>query len=87
MNTKLNYRLIGVVFATFLIAACGGGNGTGSGELSLDITDGPVDEASKVVVSFSSVSLKPANGSASDIMFTDVNGDPVIPFTGVFPLR
>ena len=78
MNTKLNYRLSGVVFATFLIAACGGGNGTGSGELSLDITDGPVDEASKVVVSFSSVSLKPANGSASDIMFTDVNGDPVI---------
>jgi hypothetical protein len=78
MNTKLIYRLSGVVFATFLIAACGGGNGTGSGELSLAITDGPVDEASKVVVSFSGVSLKPANGPASDVLFTDVNGDPVI---------
>ncbi|ASP38652.1 hypothetical protein CHH28_08160 [Bacterioplanes sanyensis] len=38
--------------------------GDGLGEFSLDITDAPVDDASKVIVEFTGVSIKPAEGEA-----------------------
>jgi hypothetical protein len=38
--------------------------GDGLGEFSLDITDAPVDDASKVIVEFTGVSIKPAAGEA-----------------------
>ena len=45
-----------------LLAACGGGGGSGSSTLNLGITDGPVDSASSVVVSFTGVELQPSGG-------------------------
>ena len=45
-----------------LLAACGGGGGPGSSTMSLGITDGPVDSASSVVVSFTGVELQPSGG-------------------------
>ena len=44
-----------------LLAACGGG-GPGSSSMNLGITDGPVDSASSVVVSFTGVELQPSGG-------------------------
>jgi hypothetical protein len=50
-----------------LAAACGGSDGSiaaesGSGSLNLAVTDAPVDTATKVVVEFSGVELKPQGG-------------------------
>jgi hypothetical protein len=47
-----------------LLANCGGSSSStaGTGTFSLNITDGPVDNAAKVVVEFTGVSIKPANG-------------------------
>lgn len=49
------------------LAACGGGGGSDSGatgSFSLSITDAPVDDAQQVVVTFTAVTLKPAEGEA-----------------------
>ncbi len=43
--------------------------GDGLGEFSLDITDAPVDDASKVIVEFTGVSIKPAEGEALSFDF------------------
>jgi len=46
-----------------LLAACGGSAGSGgSSTMNLGITDGPVDSASAVVVSFTGVELQPSGG-------------------------
>ena len=70
----------GLIFA--VLASCSSSTDTatapGSGSLSLNITDAPVDSAAKVVVTFSGVSIKPEDGSAYDIDFEDINGDPVV---------
>lgn len=52
-----------------LLTACGGGGGSSSstGQLSVGITDAPVDEASAVVVVFDGITLKPAGGEAIEI--------------------
>ena len=44
------------------LAACGGGSSNSSATLNLGITDGPVDSASAVVVSFTGVELQPSGG-------------------------
>lgn len=55
--------------ATPLLAACGGGSSASSSKLNLGITDGPVDSASSVVVSFTGVELQPSGGGKA-ITFT-----------------
>lgn len=50
------------IAALALLAACGGGGGSSTGHLSLNITDAPVDDAKSVLVQFSGVALKPADG-------------------------
>ncbi len=70
-------RLFLIIGVSVWLAACGGGS-PGSGSLNLNITDAPVDSASKVVVSFDGVSIKPQNGSAFDIDFVDADGNPVV---------
>lgn len=63
-------RLAAVAFvAVPLLAACGGGSGGSSSTLNLGITDGPVDSASSVVVSFTGVELQPSGGGKA-ITFT-----------------
>lgn len=47
-----------------LLAGCGSSNTSSTGTFSLGITDGPVDSATKVVVEFTGVSIKPADGEA-----------------------
>lgn len=73
------FTFISIIAFSMLLTACGSGSsGSGSGSLSLNITDAPVDSAAKVVVTFSGVSIKPENGSAYDIDFVDINGDPMV---------
>ncbi|MCW9014437.1 MAG: DUF4382 domain-containing protein [Gammaproteobacteria bacterium] len=77
MNNKPKAQLIGIATLSMLLSACGT-DSSGSGSFSLDITDAPIDSAAKVVVSFSGVSIKPESGSAYDIDFVDINGDPIL---------
>lgn len=57
-----------------LLAACGGsssGSTAGTGTFSLGITDGPVDNATSVVIEFTGVSIKPADGEVRTFTFTE----------------
>lgn len=58
-----------------LLSACDGSSSStssaGTGTFSLNITDGPVDSAAKVVVEFTGVSIKPANGEAMVFNFDE----------------
>jgi len=53
------------------VTACGGGSSVGSGTLNLNVTDAPIDEAGKVVVTFSGVELQPADGERIRIDFAE----------------
>jgi hypothetical protein len=59
------------------LVACGGSSDTADdgsatmGSFSLALTDGPVDSANQVVVEFSGVSIKPANGEAIEFLFDE----------------
>jgi hypothetical protein len=55
--------------AAFTVGCSGGGDDSGTGTLSVGITDAPVDFASSVVVTFSGVELKPHGGEAFSIDF------------------
>lgn len=63
------------------LAACGGGSSGGgtkagsTGVLKLGITDSPIDVAESVVVQFAGVELKPRDGEAFSVDFTN-NGLP-----------
>lgn len=51
-----------------LLAACGGDD-KGTGMLSVQVTDAPVDAAEAVVVRFTGLSFKPADGAPQVVMF------------------
>lgn len=61
------------------LTACGGGGGSGStnpasntkGQLTLSLTDAPVDSLQSVVITVTGVSLKPQNGEEKTITFTE----------------
>lgn len=58
MNTLLKLSFLATAIA---LSGCGGGGSSNSsGKLTLGITDGPVENASEVVVSFTSVEIKGA---------------------------
>ncbi|MCK5661965.1 MAG: DUF4382 domain-containing protein [Thiotrichaceae bacterium] len=63
---------LSIIIATLLLAACSDSSndneGLSTALLSLNITDAPVDEAEKVVIEFTSVTLLPNEGD--EIVFT-----------------
>jgi hypothetical protein len=73
MKTLNVARTAGVaVFAALLATACGGGGGgdsAGSGAISINLTDAPVDSAMEVVVVFTGVELHRTNGESVSIDF------------------
>ncbi len=75
--TQFTKRPLQLALAASLVAlaACGGssgGNGgSNEGQLNLHITDAPIDSAAQVVVEFSGVSLKPADGEALEFTFDE----------------
>ncbi|MEJ2140789.1 MAG: DUF4382 domain-containing protein [Gammaproteobacteria bacterium] len=76
-----------VLLASFLLTACGGGSTGATGKLNLNITDAPIDKAAEVVVAFSGLSIKPADGPAFDINFEDSNGNPEIKYIDLLSLQ
>lgn len=55
------------LFILYTLTGCGGGSSNDTPKtaaFSLAITDGPIESASAVVISFTEVELKPANGSS-----------------------
>ena len=54
-----------------LVGCGGGGGGQSEGVFSLAITDGPVDNATSVVVEFTGVSIKPEGGEAINFDFDE----------------
>lgn len=76
LSAKKRYLAMAVALASapFWLASCGGGSGdssTAMGTFSLSVTDGPIDSASKVVVEFDGVSIKPAEGEVIEFMFDE----------------
>lgn len=71
MTNILNKSLLLAASALLLSACLGGGSGSsgGTGQLSLSVTDAPVDEAEAVVVSFTGVVLQPQSGERLEIDF------------------
>jgi len=65
-NTRFLAVLTGAATLVFL-PGCGDGHGTG--RLSLAVTDAPVDGATAVVVQFTGVEVKPADGHARSFDF------------------
>lgn len=67
-----------------LITACGGSSsgGSNSSSFSLGVTDAPVDAAAKVVVSFTGVSLKPADGEAVEFVFDEAKSIDLLELQG-----
>lgn len=68
-------RILFTALAAVLLAACGGGggnSGSGTGQLSLFVTDAPVANADKVVVSFTGVTIKPKAGNAIEFQFDEI---------------
>lgn len=64
-----------LIAAPFLLAGCDNGGSSSSttamGTFSLAVTDGPIDSATKVVVEFNGVSIKPAVGEVIEFMFDE----------------
>lgn len=77
MASKDSIMSYKVILATALIGlsmvGCGGGGGTdaGTGDLSLSITDAPVDGADAVVVFFDAVTVQSGGGSRQTYTVTD----------------
>jgi hypothetical protein len=67
-------KLLAVSAAGALLAGCGGSS-SDTGQLKLAITDAPVDHASAVVVAFTGIEVKPADGPA----FMLETFDPLLP--------
>ncbi len=61
--------LLSIAFGLAGCSGSDGGDGERTGTLKVGITDAPVDMADKVVVVFTGVELKPANGPAFSIDF------------------
>jgi hypothetical protein len=73
MKTWNVARAAGVaVFGALLATACGGGGGdsAGSGAISINLTDAPVDSAMEVVVVFTGIELHRTNGESVSIDFS-----------------
>lgn len=68
-----------LIVSLLSLISCGGGGSSGSsttapttGELTLGVTDAPVDSAEKVLVQFTGVAIKPQDGSALEL---ELQGD------------
>ena len=71
------FKTTSICLLSSALIACGGGGGSSSsassstGQLSVDITDGPVESASEVVIAFTSIEVKPVDGDARTINFDE----------------
>lgn len=70
MNHPIKYMTVAAL--TTALAACGGGSsGDSTGSMSLDVTDAPTDKFTKVEITFTGVTLQPADGQAIEFTFDE----------------
>ena len=66
------FNMITVASLALILSACDSDNPPSpTGSLSISVTDAPVDTAQKVVVEFTGVEIKPANGNSISYDFTE----------------
>lgn len=65
------FNTLTVASLVLFLFGCDSGSSSSTGSLSLNVTDAPVDSADKVVVEFSGVEIKPANGGSITFDFTE----------------
>lgn len=67
-NMDRRLALLLITSSLSLIGGCGGSDsGSGTGLLSLGVSDGPIHDAEKVCIKFDSIEFKPAGGQAFTI--------------------
>ncbi|MCR8921990.1 DUF4382 domain-containing protein [Dasania sp. GY-MA-18] len=82
MNTQ---TLIAAAMASSLLLGCGGSGGSSSntqGQLTVSVTDGPVEQASAVVVAFTAIEVKPIDGQAFTIDFDETQAVNLLDYQG-----
>lgn len=75
MNGIAQLRIFVAAIAAVTLSACGGNGGSsftpqGKGELTISLTDGPVDEVTEVNVEITGMQIKPVGGPAFDLVLT-----------------
>lgn len=72
-TARLATALLG---GALLVAGCSqSDSGTATGQLTIGITDAPVDRAQSITVQFTGITVKPADGEPEVLPFPDDNGD------------
>ncbi|MDC0664018.1 DUF4382 domain-containing protein [Marinobacter sp. SS21] len=81
-NQKL--KLVTAIAMTSALAACGGGSsGSGdTGQVSVNVTDAPASEFTDVTISFTGISLKPADGQWIEFTFDEPKTWNLLELTG-----
>jgi len=79
---KITQCIAGLAAAALLAALAGCSDDSGTGKLTLGVTDAPVDNATAVVVQFTGVEVKPADGSAHSFDFTAPRQIDLLALTG-----
>lgn len=85
MGFKTITQSAAIATALLSLAACGGSSSSSSttGQLTLGLTDGPVEKAENVYVAFTGIEVKPADGPPMDpIVFDEGSCDDFDPMTG-----
>ncbi|MDX1696612.1 MAG: DUF4382 domain-containing protein [Ketobacteraceae bacterium] len=84
LKQRIPVTLAGLLAAPVLLTGCGGSSSSGSstGSLSVNITDAAVDNADEVVVSFTGITIKPANQSAVTFSFTEAKSIDLLQLQG-----
>ncbi len=65
------FNMIAVAALALAATACDSNDSATTGSLSVGVTDAPVDSAEKVVVEFTGVEIKPADGESISFDFTE----------------
>ncbi|MFA9462466.1 DUF4382 domain-containing protein [Thiohalorhabdus methylotrophus] len=82
MQTGLGLRTLGACLGAALLAACAAEENGTTGSLTLGVTDAPVDQAAEVVMSFTGVTVKPAEGPAVERSFEEARSVDLLALTG-----
>lgn len=69
------FNMIAVAGLALAVTACDSNEPASTGSLSVGVTDAPVDTAEKVVVEFTGVEIKPADGESISFDFTEKCSD------------
>lgn len=65
------FNMIAVAGLALAVTACDSNDSASTGSLSVGVTDAPVDTTQKVIVEFSGVEIKPADGESISFDFTE----------------